>query len=579
MNSVAADPTVPIGGRWAIALLPSLWLFPIFIFVTPIIEPASPNPHSFLDWTIASSLSLIPPLFIVYIAHLTYFKNRAMRPRPDYSVFILGLLAGAAKGATLSTLASMLDLLPSSGNHDLIFRTINSALIGALFFPLMSLFWATRERFITKRANITQEISNLISGIQASAEVTKILRGSVISKTDSAISEILSTTKNYFNQITSFSTEKQWAGLAEHLRTSATETVSPLSHALNLSDIDKAETESHQPWYSNLSVDFSPTIPWIVALFAVTSFKGIIDFLGLRLGSIAFLSRILLITVIFYLANFLLSRFKSVKGNYVILALFFASLSLTIFNAEVAKLIGHPITFAQNVVGFLWIFFLALVTGAINSQLRFQNKRFVLLTEIVDQKRIEAAIARREEILVSRQIARYLHGSLQSTFMGSALAIEKAGLRGDEKLLKQEIVKAYEKLAMPSADYFTRPVTNFDDELALIISKWDGIISIASEVNWSERNLHSELIRELSDVINEAIANSFRHGHASDVSVRVNSDRPGHVLMNIDDNGTGPTLGTPGFGSDIFDSIAGAAWYLKKSEIMPGAVFQIEVSY
>ncbi|TRZ84732.1 MAG: hypothetical protein D4R83_08055 [Streptomycetaceae bacterium] len=579
MNSVVADPTVPIGGRWAIALVPSLWLFPIFIFVTPIIEPATPNRQSFLDWTIASSLSLIPPLFIVYIAHLTYFKNRAMRPRPGYSVIILGLLAGAAKGATLSTLASMLDLLPSSENHDLIFRTINAALIGALFFPLMSLFWATRERFITKRANITQEISNLISGIQASAEVTKILRGSVISKTDNAISEILSTTKNYFNQISSFSTEKQWAGLAEHLRTSATETVSPLSHALNLSDIDKTETESHQPWYSNLSVDFRPTIPWIVALFAVTSFKGIIDTLGLRVGSVAFITRIVLLAPIFYFANFLLSRFKSAKGGYVTLALFLASLSLTIFNSEVSKLIGHPITFAQNVVGFLWIFFLAVVTEAINSQLRFQNKRFVLLTEIVDQKRIDAAIARREEILISRQIARYLHGSLQSTFMGSALAIEKAGLGGDEKLLKQEIVKAYEKLMMPSDDYFTRPVTNFDEELALVISKWIGMVSILSEVNLPERNLHSELIRELGDAINEAIANAFRHGRASEVRINVASDRPGHLLLTIDDNGTGPTLGNPGFGSDIYDSLVGASWFLKKSEIMSGAVLHMEVLY
>jgi hypothetical protein len=90
-----------IGGRWAISLSAGIAIFPIFVLSIPILEANFRNSREFLDWTWVSLIASIPAGLFLYLAHLTYFRNRVVQPRPAATVFVLGFFVGAIKGLSL----------------------------------------------------------------------------------------------------------------------------------------------------------------------------------------------------------------------------------------------------------------------------------------------------------------------------------------------------------------------------------------------------------------------------------------------------------------------------------------------
>ena len=73
--------------------------------------------------------------------------------------------------------------------------------------------------------------------------------------------------------------------------------------------------------------------------------------------------------------------------------------------------------------------------------------------------------------------------------------------------------------------------------------------------------IDENLSQDIGNVINEAIANSFRHGAASKVDVKIKSEGKDIVIEVVDD-GSGLGKGKPGLGTDTFSSLAGVSWKL-----------------
>ena len=83
-----------IGGRWAISLRTGIAIFPIFVLSIPILEANFRDSRGFLEWSWVSLVASIPAGLFLYLAHLTYFRNRIVQPKPPATVFILGFLVG-----------------------------------------------------------------------------------------------------------------------------------------------------------------------------------------------------------------------------------------------------------------------------------------------------------------------------------------------------------------------------------------------------------------------------------------------------------------------------------------------------
>ena len=68
-------------------------------------------------------------------------------------------------------------------------------------------------------------------------------------------------------------------------------------------------------------------------------------------------------------------------------------------------------------------------------------------------------------------------------------------------------------------------------------------------------------------VVEEAISNAIRHGHAPRIQVRVTRDADDQLLVSVTDNGTGPQGGSPGLGSAYLAMVSEGTWSMERSEV------------
>jgi signal transduction histidine kinase len=67
-------------------------------------------------------------------------------------------------------------------------------------------------------------------------------------------------------------------------------------------------------------------------------------------------------------------------------------------------------------------------------------------------------------------------------------------------------------------------------------------------------------------IVEEGVSNAIRHGDATHIIIRVERTIDGALLIEIEDDGTGPTDGAPGVGSALLDQAAGGEWSLNRTD-------------
>ena len=163
----------------------------------------------------------------------------------------------------------------------------------------------------------------------------------------------------------------------------------------------------------------------------------------------------------------------------------------------------------------------------------------------------------------SKEIAKYLHGSLQSRLIASAFAIEVAGRADDLTSLSAEIEKARQSIATPFDEFQVESFSSLEVELQKLINVWMGILSPTLSIVGVDSEGDPTRNRNMVHVIEEAFSNGLRHGLATRAHVIVVQVENGTSVTVIDD-GIGPRTGTPGLGSALFNSIAGKSWSLTR---------------
>jgi len=103
-----------------------------------------------------------------------------------------------------------------------------------------------------------------------------------------------------------------------------------------------------------------------------------------------------------------------------------------------------------------------------------------------------------------------------------------------------------------------------EEEIATHCALWEPLIDISHSVDYQGSVLTARVQSALGDVIEEAISNAVRHGGATAVTItgaRLESDQ---LTLAIRDNGVGITPASRGFGSEVFDRLAGDNWSLAR---------------
>ena len=569
-----------IGGKWAISWKITFYFLPFLIFIVPISEGALTSWWAFWRWSFVSFLSLIPLLVIFLFADVTVFKDRERNPLPAQYVFILGFFLGLVRGFTAGILAINMNLLTLDGQSNLayvIIRGVNAGLLGMLTLPLISLIASSIEAYQDDRNALIADRMLHQSQKSESMAVIRSLRSSMTRKVDKNLLAVIKDSQEYFDE-KGKSLEKNWELMAVRLRKAALDTIRPFSHQLHRQGEEKVYKVRGIELIRYVSSIIKIEIPWVILGYLVLNFRFIFEYSPAKLAILNITSRILLI----YVGLMIIKSLKR-SGRIRSLITYLPTLLIIVvlfgfathdFN-RIFKL-PEDSEFL-HVLDSIFLFFLIIIIGFVSSFFYGQHAESKFLERQLSKVQLEAMLLKREEDRLSRELAKYLHGTIQSRLMASAMALEKAGRKGDKRALEKELAQAYESLRVPSASYFAAPEDTFKAEINKVISKWKDLLNIKVKIDKTIGDLEPSKSQEIGNAINEGISNSFRHGHASNLKLNVEKVRSG-IRVEMVDDGDGPMGGKGGLGTEWFNAISGRSWSLKQVNVRGGAVLELFIS-
>ena len=569
-----------IGGKWAISWKITFYFLPFLVFIVPVAEGAFTSWWAFWRWSFVSVLSLIPLLVIFLFADVTVFKDRERNPIPAHYVFILGFFLGLARGFTAGILAINMNLLTLDGQSNLayvIIRGVNAGLLGMLVLPLISLIASSIESYQDDRNALIADRMLHQSQKSESMAVIRSLRSSMTRKVDKNLLAVIKDSQEYFDE-KGRSLEKNWELMAVRLRKAALDTIRPFSHQLHRQGEEKVYKVRGIELIRYVSSIIKIEIAWVLLGYLVLNFRFIFEYSPTKLAILNITSRILLIYVGLMIIKSLKrsGRIRSLITYLPTLLLFVVLFGFA--THEFNRIFQLPEdSELLHVLDSVFLFFLVIIIGFVSSFLYGQHAESTFLERQLSKEQLEAMLLKREEDRLSRELAKYLHGTIQSRLMASAMALEKAGRKGDKRALEKELAQAYESLRVPSASYFAAPEESFKAEISKVISKWNNLLNIKVKIDKTIGDLEPAKSQEIGNAINEGLSNAFRHGGATNVKFDIQKVKSGISIEMIDD-GQGPLGGKGGLGTEWFNAISGRSWSLKKVNAKGGAVLELFIS-
>ena len=568
-----------IGGKWAISWRNSFYSLPLLILIVPLLEGAFTSWWAFWRWTLVSILSLIPLAIIYLIADITFFKDRARKPVPGYYLFILGFLLGAARGASAAFLANQFNILAienSSVQFTLILRAINTGLVGMVALPIVSLISASIEIYGFDRNALIAERMLFESQKSESQAVIKSLRSAMTRRVDDNLLQVIQNSQEYLDE-KGRSLEANWELMAVKLRKAALDTIRPFSHSMHRRGVEKNYAVTTQELLRYVANSIRIEIPWVIAIYIISVFKYIFINSTPANGFMNLLLRV----VVIYVSMIFLAELKK-RGNIQSLWGYLTALSIFgVIFAWITHILDDVFnlrheTQLSHVVDSVWLCLCILVIGLVSAFMYGQRAESEFLERQISKEQLETMFLKREEDRLSRELAKYLHGTIQSRLMASAMALEKAGRKGDKKALERELAEAYKSLRVPSAEYFSAPAATFREEINKVVAKWSDLMKVKVKISVAIKDLPIHKSQEIGNVVNEGLSNSFRHGNAGAVNVSITGTND-EIFIEISDDGTGLVPGKPGLGTDWFKAIAGNSWVLKSNKDRPGTTLELHV--
>tara|TARA_B110000503_G_scaffold140970_1_gene233197 strand:- start:852 stop:2594 length:1743 start_codon:yes stop_codon:yes gene_type:complete len=571
---------IAIGGKWAISWRSASYVLPFLLLITPIAEGAIFTWWAFWRWMLVSFVSLIPVLIIFFLADITIFKNREKKPVPNYYVFILGFILGFVRGGSAGLLsyyfnALEMDLMNAPGT--ILMRALNRGLLGMVAIPLISLVGSSIEIYRADRNALIAERLLAESQRSESAAVIKSLRSSMTRRVDENLLEVIKNSQDYLDD-KGRSLEANWELMAVRLRKAALETIRPFSHHMHRRGEERTYKVKPFELLRYMASTVRIEISWVLMFYAILEFRFIyVNSIWYQATANLF-SRLVIIAVS-------LSIIRRIKYQGKLRGISSYLISLFIFGAIFVSLTNILDEFFElridssysRFVDTVWLLILVVLIGFASSFLYGQSAESEFLEKQVSKEKLEMLILKREEERLSRELAKYLHGTIQSRLMASAMALERAGRKGDKKALERELEEAYKSLRVPSAEYFNAHEETFKDEITKVVSKWNDLMKVKVKISSSFPEIPGHKAQEIGNVINEGLSNSFRHGNASkvDISVTHKSDR---IFVVVKDDGDGMNGSKPGLGTDWFRAIAGSAWSLTSNEDGPGTTLELKIN-
>ena len=533
-----------IGGRWALT-----WVtYVVLLLATPVTVAYDglESPGAFLAIVGTSALSACA---VLLLADVTVLRNRRVAPVAPAVVVAVGMLAGLARAVVVLAMAAALDVQASRGSAVII---VGSICLGTVTVVGVALLRDAIDRHRRERATLMARLAALR---EASGERTELAEAI----NDAAYAEMMGVLDDARRgmdvPVGEMSVDDRLA-LAHDLRRTVNEQLRPISHRLY--EVSRRPDPSGVTGMRAVvaSVRRHPIFPLASALLVLGVAATFAEYLlaPLIAGVLVWVS--LAVTVRLGRSHAWVHRHQVVVG----VATAAASSALMVV---VLRLSQGERNIVGVAVGTVLLVSALIVFTSLVGALVTDNGANAQLAEEVDARQLEALLVSRELARTSRDLAQYVHGTLQANLLATALAIEQAAESGDERAFARALADARASLTrQPDEGSASDP--DIATALARVAGLWRGFLEVRVDVAPDLQGpMPPALVSDVSRIVGEAVANARKHGAARDVlvSVRRAPDRT-HLHITVADDGTGPTGGVKGMGAAWLDFIAPDGWSL-----------------
>ncbi len=550
MTEPPTEPTLRerLGGRWAISW--QAFLLTIPFAVVAVVVSSTRSWDEVPAWIAVGLCGALTAGAWVLLMHRTVFRERNTQPvslswalaHPAITIAL------AIAGTALASLA--LGLPQESGPMT---RALPTLLIGTLWSIAITLFLEARWRFGQEHdALVERAVQQRVAALQE-AEVAETIRASLrteitdhLARTRARVEEQLATIEG--------DTSTSHAAATE-LREAARKAVRPLSHEL----AQRAEREHPRPRILAVLRNiierqrFRPLAVSIIYL--VTTGPREVEDRGWTGGIVAAVGTVALIWLTMSIANGAMHRWPHRHAALFIAGIALIELPSIVLPPIIANATGTTVDWPETLVSVGFGVVIILVTSGFGS-LR-ATRRDLLRTFATDVKDDEVATIARSRTLAAtaREAASVLHGPVQTKLIACAMAIEHAAASNDIVAVNNALVQARAVLAHPVPDLAHQEHTTITAEVERKADLWRGLVTVTIDIDAAIATIDGQDALDVGAVVEEGIANAVQHGSASEVAVAI-TRHANRITICIIDNGSGPTDGTPGLGSQLLDRLA-----------------------
>lgn len=536
-----------LGGRWALSwqasLLGSVLISILIVVRGSALEGPDPRPETALRWLLVALSAVVVKSFWQIIADRTFLRSRRERPLPIAGVVVFDMSVGVVFG--VSTIVAEMIINPMGEAISAlaaVVRILAFALTTVCWYVITTILFDARQRFWDERERLLDELVAARAAQVEEQEVIESLREQVRDELKQPLAEAqLATATALLEE------QSESAAISEQLRGLASGSIRSLSHEM-------AEDREHAYPRSSVMVvgrSFASEIRFavlpVMILIATAYLIDVTIRSGTQISVVSTVVFALVCAAIMAGANALMDRVGSLR--LLVYAVAFLSLEAIALlyvsglasGSDAISLSGREIAALVLIVtiGLLGTSYAAAVMthrARVLARLRADADE-ALADQIAMAQRLSDA---------SRIIASDLHGSLQTRLMVCAGALDRATAAGDADSVRQALDQAWKVLRNPfSEGAGERTLTEVVD---MHVQRWDGLLAVECRVEPRLRMSPPRIVDALDAVMEEGLANAYRHGGAENADVEI-SMIDGATVIRITDDGSGPSGSEAGLGS------------------------------
>ena len=498
-------------------------------------------------------------LWTIIARALTYFDRERLT---RLQIMAIGAAGGLFMALSQSFLSWMLN---APLQTSFLMRAIGNVVVAAFWLPLQSVVVGNFRRFLKLKREIQSEFLQLESVQFARKRALEEYRSKIEENIQSNLKVTTTEARNLFESMRTSGSER----LPEYLRVISDEYFRLTAHKLNSKvkvrdPLGKSFKQRFLEFRTAVleSVTTRPLKPsWFAIVVTVTVLVPLTakaDYLVIP--EILFVTGLSTLLV----QSLLVRSFLRVKSYRLLLTLIAtaSNISLPIF---FTRLLPSNSPEVANHVAFFFVIIVVTCLGHIAQAgiLKESELREVFINDLGELKSDEKE-QNAEFSKITRDWAKYIHGTYTTKLEVAALAIESAISSDDSDAIERAIIEVERTLKLDATRTSSNPqilIKEIRDRCA----NWQGLISVTIRDQIDSDISVAVSIKDVGDCVEEAILNAVRHGDCSAIDIQV-LERDSKVSLIITDDGVGFSNKVRGFGSSIYEEITSGDWELWRDE-------------